>query len=94
MKNLVWYLFVGTRGGETRIRIVLALKKQPMNANQLAKKLNLDYKTIQHHLKILCDNDLLSAVGKEKYGSVYFVSEMMLSLWNDFGVIWKQFGKN
>jgi len=93
MKNLVWYLFAGTRGGETRVLIVTALKEKPMNANQLAKNLKLDYKTIQHHVRILLANQIISAVNKGKYGAVYFVSDEMERLWNDFGSIWDRFGK-
>ena len=92
MKNLVWYLIAGTRGGETRVSILLAIKKRPMNANQLATNLRLDYKTIQHHLKLLSDNRLLAPINKGKYGAVYFISEEMKSLWNEFGEIWNQCG--
>jgi len=66
MKNLIWYLFAGTRGGETRVLIVTSLKKKPMNANQLSSALHLDYKTIQHHIRILLDNQIISAVNKGK----------------------------
>lgn len=93
MKNLIWYLLAGTRGGETRVLIVTALKKKPMNANQLAKSLNLDYKTIQHHIRILLDNQLITAVNRGNYGAVYFISESMAELWNDFRSIWERFGK-
>ena len=93
MKNLVWYLFVGTRGGETRILIVTTLKKKPMNAHQLATALNLDYKTVQHHIRILLENQIISAVNKGKYGAVYFISDEMERLWNDFRSIWNRFGK-
>ncbi len=93
MKNLIWYLLLGTRGGETRTRIIIAIKKMPMNANQLANKLKLDYKTIQHHLRILADNNLLSPINKGKYGAVYFLSEDIKALWQEFHEIWKKFGK-
>ncbi len=93
MKNLVWYLFAGTRGGETRVLIVTSLKKKPMNMHQLAKLLNLDYKTVQHHIRILLDNRIITAINKGKYGAVYFISDEMERLWNDFRVIWKRFGK-
>ena len=93
MKNLVWYLFAGTRGGETRILIATTLKKKPMNAHQLSKALNLDYKTVQHHLRVLLENQIITAVNKGKYGAVYFISESMEQLWNDFQSIWKRFGK-
>ncbi len=93
MKNLIWYLLVGTRGGETRVRILLVIKNRPMNANQLATKLTLDYKTIQHHLRILTENNLLSPVNKGKYGAVYFLSEDIKVLWQEFSEIWDKFGK-
>ncbi len=92
MKNLIWYLFVGTRGGETRALIATALKKRPMNANQLATRLKLDYKTIQHHLRILADNNILTAINKGRYGAVYFISDDMEKLWKEFSEIWKKFG--
>ena len=72
---------------------VTSLKKKPMNANQLSNALNLDYKTIQHHIRILLDNQVISAVNRGKYGAVYFISDEMDRLWNDFQSIWKQFGK-
>jgi len=93
MKNLVWYLFAGTRGGETRILIATTLKKKPMNANQLSKTLNLDYKTVQHHLRVLLDNQIITAVNKGKYGAVYFISDGMEQIWSDFRSIWDRFGK-
>jgi DNA-binding transcriptional ArsR family regulator len=93
MKNLVWYLFAGTRGGETRVLIVSSLKKKPMNMNQLSNALNLDYKTVQHHIRVLLDNQIITAVNKGKYGAVYFISDEMNGMWNDFQLIWKQFGK-
>ncbi len=93
MKNLVWYLFAGTRGGETRILIVTSLKKKPSNAHQLAKTLNRDYKTVQHHLRILLDNQIITAINKGKYGAVYFISDTMERMWNDFRSIWNRFGK-
>ena len=92
MKNLIWYLFVGTRGGETRALIATSLKKQPMNANQLATRLRLDDKTIQHHLRILADNNILTAINKGRYGAVYFISDDMEKLWKEFSEIWKKFG--
>jgi len=93
MKNLVWYLFAGTRGGETRVLIVKSLKKKPMNLNQLAKTLELDYKTVQHHIRILIENNILTAINKGKYGAVYFVSDEMQRMWADFGEIWDKVGK-
>lgn len=91
MKHILWYLLAGTRGGETRARIIHALLRKPKNAHQLAKELKLDYKTIQHHLRILVDNRLLSQVGK-RYGTAYFPSEELKSMQDTFDEIWAQLG--
>ena len=37
MKNLLWYLIAGTKGGETRGRIIELLRKNPSNANKIAE---------------------------------------------------------
>ena len=47
-----------------------------MNTNQLANELDLDYKTTQHHLELLTDNDVLMTMGEE-YGKVYFLTDRM-----------------
>ena len=73
MKNILWYLVAGTRGGETRAKIINAIKKKPANANQLSKSLGFDYKTIEHHLKILLENNIFTVINKDKYGAVYFL---------------------
>ena len=93
MKNLLWYLIAGTKGGETRGRIIDLLKKKPSNANKIAEILKLDYKTVRHHLEILEKNDIILAVNKGNYGAVYFLSELMGSNIKVFGGIWEQFGK-
>ena len=93
MKNLLWYLIAGTRGGETRGKIISFLNKEPSNANKIAEKLNLDYKTVRHHLDVLGKNNLLTTVNKGNYGAVYFLSEVMKSHLKDFGEIWDQFRK-
>ena len=87
----MWYLLAGTRGGETRARMLWALKKRPQNANQLAKSLKLDYKTIQHHLALLIEHGVLTAHGK--YGAVYFISEEMKRMWTVFNEMWERFGR-
>ncbi|MBI2647162.1 winged helix-turn-helix transcriptional regulator [Candidatus Woesearchaeota archaeon] len=93
MKNLLWYLIAGTKGGETRGKIIELLWKKPTNAHMIAKTLNLDYKTIRHHLEVLEKNNVIVAVNKGKYGAVYFLSELMESNKQLFGEIWEQFWK-
>ncbi len=75
-KRLLWFVFAGTRGGLNRMKLILALKNQPLNANQLAKELDLDYKAIQHHIKVLEKNNLVTKAG-EKYGVTFFISTFL-----------------
>jgi DNA-binding transcriptional ArsR family regulator len=75
-KRLLWYLFAGSKGGDNRIKIVELLKERPYNMNQLAEKLNLDYKAVQHHITVLQKNNIVSKMG-EKYGVLYFISTYM-----------------
>ena len=93
MKNLLWYLVAGTKGGETRGRIIDLLNKSPSNANKASEMLHLDYKTVRHHLKVLEKNNIITAVNKGNYGSVYFLSETMKSNLDVFNEIWAGFGK-
>ena len=93
MKNLLWYLIAGTKGGETRGKIIDLLKKNPSNANKIAEMLRLDYKTIRHHLEVLEKNNIIIAVNKGNYGAVYFLSELMNANYKIFGEIWAKFGK-
>jgi len=74
-RGLFWYLFVGTRGGHNRIRIISQLRDRPSNLHQLSKDLELEYKGIQHHLNTLEKNNLVTKIG-EKYGATYFVSQL------------------
>ena len=76
VKRLLWFVFAGSRGGLNRLRIIAILKEKPLNTNQLAKELGLDYKAIQHHIKVLEKNNLITPVG-EKYGVVYFISTFL-----------------
>ncbi len=78
IKIVFWLLFVGSRGGTNRIRIMSALRKRPRNKNQLAKELGIEYKLIQHHLKVLEGNNLVTKFGKN-YGVTYCVSELFMN---------------
>jgi DNA-binding transcriptional ArsR family regulator len=73
LRRLLWYLLGGTRGGENRARIIHELRNRPSNLNQLATKLSLEYRSIQHHTEVLKKNSLVSAQG-EHYGLMYFLT--------------------
>ena len=75
-KRLLWFVFAGSRGGLNRLKIISILKQNPLNTNQLAKELGLDYKAIQHHIKVLEKNNLIVKAG-EKYGVVFFISTFL-----------------
>jgi len=75
-KKLLLYLFSGTRGGFTRLKIIAVLIERPYNTHQLAKKLELDYKAIQHHMKVLMKNNLITKAG-DKYGAIFHLSNFL-----------------
>ena len=76
LKYLLGWLITGTRGGPTRARMIAALKESPQNANQLANLLEMDYRTMRHHLHVLEKNRLITTAG-EGYGVTYFLSQPM-----------------
>ena len=75
-RKLLLYLFTSTRGGLTRLRIIMHLLDQPYNTHQLAKVLDLDYKAVQHHMKVLQKNNMVSKIG-EKYGAIFHLSNFL-----------------
>lgn len=69
-RGVLWYVFVGSRGGETRMCIVDAIIKKPMNPRELALKFKMDYSTIRHSLRVLEKNRIVWTEQK-KYGAKY-----------------------
>lgn len=81
MEAVLWYVLTGTRGGKNRVRILRAIHEQPLNANQLAEQLELDYTTIRHHIDVLEDNSVVKQ-GGEGYGAVYLPSDRARDHWD------------
>ena len=75
-RRLLMYVFTGTRGGYTRLKIISLLSDRPFNTNQIASEMGLDYKAIQHHLAVLEKNNLVIKVG-EKYGAIFHLSNYL-----------------
>jgi len=75
IKKLFWYLFVESKGSTNRIRIISVLRNIPRNRYQLSIELDLDYKAIQHHLKVLEKNNLVIKTGN-RYGLTFYVSSL------------------
>lgn len=88
LKHLLYWLFTATRGGTNRGRIIVSLLKEPKNRSQLGKTLNLDFRTVKHHLKVLENNDLVSSMGNN-YGRMYFASEKFMNNMELFNEVWK-----
>jgi len=74
-KIVFWFLFVGSKGATNRITIMSALRKRPRNRNQLSTELGIEYKAIQHHLKVLEKNNLVRKTGN-RYGLTFCVSAL------------------
>jgi DNA-binding transcriptional ArsR family regulator len=94
LRRVLWYVLAGTRGGLMRIKIIEKIKDRPYNANQLKESLNVDYKTIQHHLRVLVENRILTTSEEKKYGSVYFLSPMVEKNVHIIEEISKKLGKS
>jgi len=81
MEGTLWYVLTGTRGGPNRVRLLRAVDDQPRNANQLADDLELDYKTVRHHLDVLIENDIVTKSGDD-YGAVYLPAQRVQTRWD------------
>lgn len=89
MKQVLWWLIAGSKGGINRARIIQALHKRPYNANQLTQMFCLDYKTVRHHLDVLKKHQVIRSMG-EGYGTMYSLSDQMNTRYEDFMEIWQQ----
>jgi len=83
IKMLFWSVFAGSKGCINRVKIVLKLKHNPLNTNQLSELLKLDYKVIERHLEVLEKNNLVTKVGI-RYSVTYFLSPLLESNFNLF----------
>ncbi|GAB3422499.1 winged helix-turn-helix domain-containing protein [Haloparvum alkalitolerans] len=89
MEGVLWYVLTGTRGGPNRVRLLRALEERPRNANQLAEDLDLDYKTVRHHLDVLMDNGVVETSGDD-YGAVYLPTGRARNNWETIEEIMEQ----
>lgn len=74
--KLLFYLFTSTRGGFTRLKIIMLLLERSYNTHQLAQELDLDYKAVQHHMKVLEKNNMVLKLG-DKYGAIFHLSTFL-----------------
>ena len=81
MEGVLWQLLASSRGADTRVRILRAIDERPRNPNQLAETLEMDYTTITHHLRVLEENNVVTA-SSEDYGAVYLLAEQVRAHWD------------
>lgn len=93
MDKFIWGVLAGTKGTANRVRIIDELKNRPYNVNQLAEKLDLDYKTVKHHIHVLETNHMVTSNGR-KYGNLYFLSDKMEQNYDSFEEIREEFMKS
>lgn len=86
LKRVLWHLIGGTRGGPLRVRILTLLRDRPYNTNQIAVALGIDYKTAQHHMRVLTENRVVSPTG-DGYGAVFLFTPEMEESWSEFEAI-------
>lgn len=84
LRQLLWYLLAGTRGGVNRARILETLKNRPHNAHQLSETLALDYRTVRHHLDLLRKNGLITQPAGSAYAAPYFLAATLEANWSVF----------
>jgi len=72
--KLLCHLIEGSHGGKTRAMILKYLIDKSYNANQLAKAMNMDYKTVRHHLNVLIKNGIITK-NKDRYIDLYYISK-------------------
>jgi DNA-binding transcriptional ArsR family regulator len=92
-KRVLMYLLIGTKGGDNRTRIIQLLRMEPLNVNKIGERLELDYKTVQHHLKVLEQNSIVTSSPKGSYGALFFLTPYVEKNLPVFEEIWAKFGK-
>jgi len=92
LKNVLYWLIANSLGGFNRGRILEEIIQKPQNANELSKNLNIEYKTIRYHLKVLEENGIITSVGGG-YGKTYFPTENFMQNKEHFTEIWDKIGK-
>lgn len=75
-------LLLSSRGAKSRKKILKILVSGPMNCNQISKNLKLDWWTIQKHLQVLEDENLIIPItfGRRTFYKINANSNQLLEL--------------
>lgn len=92
LRRLLFMSLSGTRGGPMRAAILSMLSKKTCNTNEIAKNMDVDYKTAQHHIRVLSDMGFVSSSGK-KYADGYELSAILKSNSKLLKEVFSGFGK-
>ena len=76
LKRALGLSIAGTRGGVLRLKILMALKEKPRNTNEISKLFSIDYKTAQHHMRVLEKSGLVVSAGK-RYDNSFMLSPLL-----------------
>ena len=76
LKRTLMLSLAATRGGPLRLKILMVLVKNPKNTNQIASEFFIDYKTAQHHIRVLEKSGLVVS-SKNKYDNTYAPSTLL-----------------
>jgi PAS domain S-box-containing protein len=79
LKQKLSYIILGQKGGKKRIQIIDLLNDRPYNLHQLSEIMNVNYRTVQHHVDVLKKNGLVSSSKTGGSGEVYFLTQEMES---------------
>ncbi|AXV39355.1 winged helix-turn-helix domain-containing protein [Methanobacterium sp. BAmetb5] len=74
MDTTYFRLFFESPGNFNRVKIVNLLNHRPSNINQISKELNLNYRTVQHHIKVLEENMVVQS-DSNGYGALISISD-------------------
>lgn len=93
LKSLFQHMFLGSKGGFTRVKILVHLKEKERNANELTTAIGMDYSTIDHHLNVLLKNNLIVR-RTEGYGATFAISALTAENWEFIQDIWDKLNKS
>lgn len=74
-----------------RVRILALLRERPRNTNQVSTMLGIDYKTAEHHLRVLRENGLVVPHG-DGYGALFHPTGELESAWPEVEEIARRAG--